>query len=713
MTISDLDITQISIELVGGFVCAMLAVIMIINRHSSSSMKLILKLFFVTAALFFADAFSYLFKGNTQPFGLFMTRFSNLAVFFLNYCLAYVSILYVYSILRENKANPSKIYQKIVLFLFWTAVAILVVNMFTGWMYTFDDDNLYHRNWGWYLYTALSLVCLIASCVLILKHRRFLDRFTLFCLMLFELFPIVAIVFQSIFYGITITNIGIGVSIILILVAYLINWNRSEINERFNTAQIRRSYDTTLLFIIMLISVSASIVSCIISIRQVATEISTSSSHVIGHIVNDHIENMFLRPITVTETMSKDYSLQNYMRRSNEQNMQVETKMVSFLESIRSGFDYQMVYAVCEQSRAYYTYDGFIKTIDPEHDAADSWYQEFVSSGQRYALKLDTDEANNWGLSVFVNTSVLDKDGSLLGVCGVGLEMGELQQQLAEFEERYNINISLADRSGQILINTDTDQIGKVLLLPEELENVSADEFHLETQNGFPRLTKLIENLDWYLVIDDLAPERVNLSKVIVPNVAISLAGLFMLAVAFSVITIRERKISGELLEKRKTSLSDELTGLKNRRALQEDSKQIEQSGTLHQLTVILMDLNGLKTANDTLGHQAGDELIIGTAQCLIQSMQDFGQLYRTGGDEFIAILNCTEEELEKILSKFDHLASSWRGSRVGPISTARGVVRCADYPHLNFVAIVDMADRRMYENKKQYYLDTGRERRK
>ncbi|MGM9603545.1 MAG: diguanylate cyclase domain-containing protein [Faecousia sp.] len=711
MAISDLDITQISIELVGGSVCAMLAIIIMINRHRSSSMKLILKLFFITAALFFADALTYLYEGNTQRIGLFMARFSNLAVFFLNYFLAYISILYVYSILQENKAKPNKIYQKIVLGLFCTAVAILVVNMFTGWMYTFDEDNLYHRNWAWYLYTALSLVCLIVSCVLILKHRRFLDRFTLFCLMLFELSPIVAIVFQSIFYGITITNIGIGVSIILILVAYLINWSRSDSSERFNIEQIRRSYDTTVLFIIMLISVSASMVSCIISIRQISSEISVSSSHVIAHIVNDHIENMFLRPITVTETMSKDYSLQNDMQRSNEGDEAVTEQISAHLESIRSGFNYQRVYVVCEQSRAYYTYNGFVKIIDPEQDAADFWYRDFVASGQRYALKVDTDEANNWDLSVFVNNTVLDSEGNLLGVCGVGLEMSELQRQLTEFEEKYDINITLVNRSGQILIDTETAQIGKQLFPAEYLENANAEEFFSEDLNGSTRLTKWMEDLDWYLVIEDLSPKRINLSKIIVPNVAISMAGLFILAVAFFVITIRERKISGELLEKRKTSLSDELTGLRNRRALQEDCKQIEQSGTLHRLTVILMDLNGLKAANDTLGHQAGDELIVGTAQCLIQSMQDYGQLYRTGGDEFLAILDCTAEELEKVLSKFDRLAASWKGSRVGPISTARGVVRCADYPHLNFVAITDMADRRMYENKKQYYLDTGRGR--
>ena len=713
MEISDLDIIQISMECVGGFICAMLGVILIINRHDSRSMKLLRKLFFYTSLLFFADALAYLYKGSTQPFGLFMTRFSNLSVFFLNYLLAYLSTLYIYSLLQEKLARPSKIYLNIILSMFAAAVLILVVNLFTDWMYYFDEANLYHRNWGWYLYTGLSLVCLITSCVLILRHRKFLDRFTLFSLMCFELFPIVAVVFQSIFYGITITNIGIGASVILILIAYLVNWNRADSENQFLPAQLRRSYGTSVLFLIMVVSNTITMVSCIISIRQISSEISLRSSQVIANIVNDHLENLFLRPITVTETMSKDYNLLNNIRSSENGDEEAAEQVSAYLDSIRSGFGYQMVYLVCEQSKAYYTYNGFVKTVDPESDSADFWYRDFVAAGQKYALQVDTDEANNWDLSVFINNAVLDENGQLLGVCGVGLKMTELLGQLRAFEEKYDIHISLLDQSGKILIDTNSALVGSSRFSPEHLESVSADAFSWEETDGSPQLVKRMADFRWYLVVDDLAPERVHLSPIIVPNVFIFLASMFMLAVTFSVITIRERKISVELMEKRRTSLIDELTGLKNRRALDEDCKQIQQAGNLQQLTVILMDLNGLKTVNDNLGHQAGDELLIGTAQCLTQAMQDYGQMYRTGGDEFLILLNCTSQELSSILSKFDQLTSSWRGSLVSSISTARGVARYEDYPTLSFTELVDIADQKMYEDKQLYYSKTGNDRRK
>ena len=52
-----------------------------------------------------------------------------------------------------------------------------------------------------------------------------------------------------------------------------------------------------------------------------------------------------------------------------------------------------------------------------------------------------------------------------------------------------------------------------------------------------------------------------------------------------------------------------------------------------------MSDVNGLKEANDTLGHEAGDELIIGSAECLEKSFEGINTIYRLGGDEFTVIV--------------------------------------------------------------------------
>ena len=705
MVITDFEIAQASIELVCGFVSAMLAVIVRINHHKQASIKQIVKMLFLACALFVFDAFAYIFRGNTDTLSLFMTRFSNFSVFFLNILLAYVSMGYLYSILRERGATPGDGYRKIVRACVWAALAILVVNLFTGWMYTFDASNYYHRGWLWYGYSGLTLICLVTACAMVFRYYRVLDRLNRVCLLLYTLFPVLSIPIQALVYGISIINMGIGACILLVLVAYLVRWNQTDTTDNANTQQIRRSYESAILLIIMLVSMTGSIVGCIFSIRRAAGEISVSNSQVAAHIVSDRLDNTFLRPITVTETMASDNSLRKYMKRSNARDDEsVEADMAAYLESIRSGFDYQMVYAVCEKSRSYYTYNGFVKHVDPSGDPTDAWYGDFLASGERYTVQVDTDAANHWGWSFFVNREVRDEDGTLLGVCGVGLELTQVQQMLSDFEEQYGLRITLADRSGRAIVTSQDVRTGRDLLDEALAQDTDTETFTIQEHDGITRLTKGMGEMNWCLIVEDLTSQRINVAKVLIPNLAVSLAGLFLLGVAFCVMTIRERKIALELIEKRRTSLTDELTGLGNRRALHQDCRRLEEAGKLGELTVVEMDLNELKRYNDTLGHQVGDELIRGTAQCMLQSMQGSGTLYRTGGDEFVAVLDCDPEKLEAVLGEFDRLAAQWQGAHIRTISASRGVVRCGDFPQLRFAEILDMADRRMYENKREYY---------
>jgi diguanylate cyclase (GGDEF)-like protein len=86
---------------------------------------------------------------------------------------------------------------------------------------------------------------------------------------------------------------------------------------------------------------------------------------------------------------------------------------------------------------------------------------------------------------------------------------------------------------------------------------------------------------------------------------------------------------------------SDTLTGLGNRRAFQEDlSSLIEQRNTTgSHFAVLAFDLDGLKQINDQRGHASGDSYIRNVAGCLRDEIGTSGTVYRTGGDEFMALL--------------------------------------------------------------------------
>ena len=92
--------------------------------------------------------------------------------------------------------------------------------------------------------------------------------------------------------------------------------------------------------------------------------------------------------------------------------------------------------------------------------------------------------------------------------------------------------------------------------------------------------------------------------------------------------------------ELRRLSNHDPLTGLANRRSLQEYLDRLQSEGaTGFCLAFVMMDIDDFKAVNDTLGHAFGDRLLQSVAAVLNGELSPHGLVARTGGDEFLAIL--------------------------------------------------------------------------
>lgn len=172
---------------------------------------------------------------------------------------------------------------------------------------------------------------------------------------------------------------------------------------------------------------------------------------------------------------------------------------------------------------------------------------------------------------------------------------------------------------------------------------------------------------------------------------------------------INESKSREEIL--RTISNTDELTKLLNRHAYEDAVAEFEKQPVPENLKLIAIDLNGLKITNDSMGHEAGDELLIATAECCREAIGDFGKLYRIGGDEFTAIIQCTDEELVEILLDMDTRMRKWRGKYSSGFSFSKGVVSAYEMPDASMQDLEKTADHRMYIDKKLYY--SGRNNRR
>lgn len=154
----------------------------------------------------------------------------------------------------------------------------------------------------------------------------------------------------------------------------------------------------------------------------------------------------------------------------------------------------------------------------------------------------------------------------------------------------------------------------------------------------------------------------------------------------------------------------DQMTGLKNRRAYAEQLQSIAD-GLPKDLCIVMADINGLKTANDTIGHEAGDELIISAAECLQQVFSMTDNVYRIGGDEFCVIMNGSLEEAEQCIQRLEEITADKKGQYIDRVSISCGAESSRNCSDID--TVVQEADRKMYESKNQYYLTSGKDRRK
>ena len=97
-------------------------------------------------------------------------------------------------------------------------------------------------------------------------------------------------------------------------------------------------------------------------------------------------------------------------------------------------------------------------------------------------------------------------------------------------------------------------------------------------------------------------------------------------------------------------SYIDDLTQLYNRKMYNENLQEYDNSKLQTNMVFLSVDVNGLKIVNDTLGHDAGDELIIGVADCLRQCFSQYGRVYRLGGDEFAAVIYISPANLPRLI---------------------------------------------------------------
>jgi two-component system cell cycle response regulator len=156
----------------------------------------------------------------------------------------------------------------------------------------------------------------------------------------------------------------------------------------------------------------------------------------------------------------------------------------------------------------------------------------------------------------------------------------------------------------------------------------------------------------------------------------------------------------------RNLSLTDGLTGLNNRRGflvlangLLKFARRVEYS-----LCLLYIDLDSLKSTNDTFGHTAGDTLLTHFSKILTETFRESDIVGRLGGDEFVVlIVDATEEDLNEMQARLQSNVDRYNlSSDQFAISFSTGMIRVHPDSNIAMEELLSKADKAMYEHKQR-----------
>ncbi len=143
----------------------------------------------------------------------------------------------------------------------------------------------------------------------------------------------------------------------------------------------------------------------------------------------------------------------------------------------------------------------------------------------------------------------------------------------------------------------------------------------------------------------------------------------------------------------------DGMTGLFNRAYFDTELQRLRNSRK-YPISIILADVNRLKVVNDTMGHNAGDQILLEAAKIFKKSFRDEDAICRIGGDEFGIVLPQTDQaSADKVIERIQaRIEEHNQDSSALKLSIAFGSAEVQK--GLQLSEVLQLADRRMYHNK-------------
>lgn len=453
--------------------------------------------------------------------------------------------------------------------------------------------------------------------------------------------------------------------------------------------------------LVIILGFLAVAVSNWIAVSKIVNDDLEKSSKLMTANLYTSIQNELGKSTVVANTMASDTYLVQWLReeRSGNRTFLHREEMRKYLLNMKEENQYSSVYMVSEYTGDYYSHEGLNRTLSRE-EKEDEWYFNFIESRKPFDLRVDEDELNDNQLSVFINVRIenKDEDRNLMGAIGIALPIELFQELFKEYQKEYAIKACLVNDKGIIEVEPGTDGRKRTSIYPkwqlggdaiEALKGREGNNIWTYFVDGveYCVVSLYIEELDWYLYIQEISSNSAVLNHLISRNFGIMVIVLMiLLGVDVWLIYLDSKR-------KEKRMTIDPLTGVANRNYFFDTILPKLNVWEEKQHYIVMFDIDCFKKVNDTRGHNVGDEILKYVAESGKNHLKPYGELVRWGGDEFIVLVTAEREQIEEIFKGIQ------QDMEQKEITISMGAARYEN--NLDILQIIDRADQAMYQRKR------------
>lgn len=233
----DRQAVQITLLLWGCIFSLIAAVCMFLSKNFDREKRnWMLYMQLSTALLLGGDALAFIFRGYPGTVGYFMVRISNFIVFAMSDVTLLFFHCYICCYLLPGKQKKKLFRVRLVPVLCLAGVIMVILSQFTHFYYYFDDANFYHRNAGYMISILIPALGMFLDFSLLVQYQKNISRKMLVSMTSYITLPLLAAAVQVFYYGVSLINFSIGVSMIFMYVTIT-----GEQNQEMNQLSLLQS----------------------------------------------------------------------------------------------------------------------------------------------------------------------------------------------------------------------------------------------------------------------------------------------------------------------------------------------------------------------------------------------------------------------------------------------------------------------------------------